>query len=243
MDYYNFLKNRFSEDFFKGKKTKESAIEKAYSDMSRRAAGHKPEMKEKCVEWLSYKVFNTELPDITSEEAFDEWHKKTCEELKSKCEMFGTIGRSQKVINMAFKYLSCVDDTYDHVLPYCHMTLDSYTLNWYKTIISEKEKKNLKEWSKIDDYENEYYSIQKKIREHLKDNQQYFVTIGSAESSSIALPTIPFEAEFVIWEGEIIKVKYNTIIKELNNYKNKGKEKDEWLIGQMFDDYLNDYDL
>lgn len=239
MDYYTFLKDRFSESVFKGEKTKQAAIEKAYADMSRRATGHKPAMKKDCVEWLLEEVFDKNLPNITSQEAFDAWHKKICDELKKRHKAFGRIGRSQKVINMAFKYLACIDDTYAHVLPYCHMTLDRYTLNWYKTIISKDEKKNLKEWSKIDDYDNEYNPIQEKIREYLKENRQYIGTIGKAESSPIALSCIPFEAEFVIWEGEIIREKYNALINAINKYKKEGKKKDNWLLGSIFDDYLN----
>ncbi len=238
---YSELKNRFATEVFKGNKNTTAALEKAYADMSRRATGHKEQMKIDCLTWfLENEVFQGAL-SCKNQEDFDNWHKETCLALKDIHKGFGRIGRSQKVINMAFKYLSCVDDTYNAILPFCHMTLDGYTLNWYKTIISKEEIKNLTEWSKISDYDTEYYPIQKRIRNYLSTQPQYSIPVGNAETKALSLSKIPFEAEFVIWEGEIINAKYNAIIKELNNYKTKGKEKDCWLIENLFDTYLQSY--
>lgn len=235
---YSELKNRFKEEFFKGEKSERNALEKAYADMSRRAQGHKPQMKEDCIEWLlNEKVFE-KVKSCKSQKEFDEWHKETCEGLKNIWGSFGTIGRSQKVINMAFKYLSCVGDNYDNILKFCHMTLDGYTLNWYKTIVSKEEKKKLTEWSKIKDYDNEYYQIQDRIRKELKKGFEYSIRIGCSETKKIAIPETPFEAEFIIWEGEIINYKYNELVKKLNKYKQEGLKNDEWLIEHIFDDYL-----
>ena len=115
------------------------------------------------------------------------------------------------------------------------MTLDGYTLNWYKDIGGKWV-----EWSKIDDYD-EYFKIQEDIREYLNSHNEYCVTIGKKITKKINVSNIPFEAEFVIWEGEIIKSKYNAIIKKLDNYKINGKKKDSWLIDNLFDDYLQSY--
>ncbi|MEE1126242.1 MAG: hypothetical protein U0L18_09990 [Acutalibacteraceae bacterium] len=235
--YITELKNLFSKENFKEKKDIRSAIEKAYADMSRRAQGHTFEMKEDIVNWLIKDVFNTPF-DFKSQEDFNNWHKEICLELKKHHNnfdsKFGKIGRSQKVINMSFKYLACVDNTYNNVLPYCHMTLDSYTLNWFKSI--NKDFKNIK-WSTIDDYE-QYAFIQEKIRKHLDNKAIYSIKIGTEKTSGLELPCSPFEAEYIIWEGEKINNKYNSLLKEINNYKNCGKEKDKWLIGSLFDKFL-----
>lgn len=233
MNHFAFLKNRFANEVFKGEKTKLTALEKAYADMSRRATGHTSAMKETCVTWLFEEIFSQPL-EIQSQAEFDRWHKDTCEALKHLHGSFGRIGRSQKVINMAFKYLSCVDHTYDSILPYCHMTLDGYTLNWYKTI-----NRNWKaiEWSKIDSYD-EYIAIQREIRRYLSNNITYSIKIGNEETEKINLSTLPFEAEFIVWEGEIINAKYNNLIKGLKNYASSGKEKDHWLIGDLFARFL-----
>lgn len=232
---YEKLKERFTSGVFKGEKTKERAFEKAYADMSRRATGHKASMKTACMQWLEENRVFEKVLTCTTQEDFDRWHREACEKLKEIHGNFGRIGRSQKVINMAFKYLSCIDNTYDSVLPFCHMTLDGYTLNWYKEIGGEWV-----EWSKIDDYD-EYFNIQEDIRNHLQNNTEYSITINKKATKTIPLSNLPFKAEFIVWEGEIIKSKYNNIIKDLVNYKNKGKEKDKWLIDDMFDCYLQDY--
>ena len=232
---YSELKTRFATEVFKGDKNTTAALGKAYADMSRRAAGHKNQMKIDCLTWLlDNEVFQSAL-NCKNQSDFDNWHKETCIKLKEIHSGFGKIGRSQKVINMAFKYLSCVDNTYDTILPFSHMTLDGYTLNWYRDIGGQWI-----EWSKIDNYD-EYFKIQEDIREYLNNHNEYCISIGKMVTKKIAISNIPFEAEFVIWEGEIIKAKYNAIIKELNNYKTKGKEKDCWLIENLFDTYLQSY--
>ena len=229
------LKTRFTNEVFKGEKSFFAALEKAYADMSRRATGHNSQMKTDALTWIiDNEIFKRAL-DCKCQDDFDAWHKETCIKLKEIHKGFGRIGRAQKVINMAFKYLSCVDNTYNHILPFCHMALDGYTLNWYKDIGGQWV-----EWSKIDNYD-EYFKIQMKIRNHLKNNNKYCITIGDKTTKNFKISNIPFEAEFVIWEGEIIKAKYNAIIKELNNYKTKGKKKDSWLIDDLFDSYLQTY--
>lgn len=137
---------------------------------------------------------------------------------------------------MAFKYLSCINNDYDSVLKYCHMTLDGYTLNWY----NQKFNASVKEWSKIKDY-NVYKEIQEKIRSEIENGCSYSIKIGNKETKNIDLPTTPFEAEFIIWEGEIINSKYNDMVKSLNNYKKEGREKDNWLIESIFDNFLSEF--
>ncbi len=235
------LKDKFKKEAFKfkGDETEEKAIEKAYADMSRRATGHNEQMKTDCLAWLiEDEIFKNAL-NCKTQEDFDVWHKDTCIKLKEIHKDFGTIGRAQKVINMAFKYLSCVDSEYDAILPFCHMTLDSYTLNWYKNNVRKKEQKAPAEWSKIKDYYNEYYPIQEKIRNYLKNDPKYSIRIGEETTKTIDIPDTPFEAEFIIWEGEIINSKYNELVKSLNKYKREGQKNDRWLIGDIFDTYLN----
>ena len=230
------LKNRFTNTVFSGNRNKRTALEKAYADMSRRATGHKSHLKETCINWLLNEVF-IENFSFDSQEAFNVWHKNTCLGLKSKMGSFGTIGRAQKVINMAFKYLSCLDGAYNEerfnqVFQFCHMTLDGYTLNWYETFGDLRVI-----WSKIDDYD-EYARIKEEIREHLSECCEYSIKIGERTTQSIEVSATPFLAEFIIWEGEIINSKYNSLIKQLNEYNNGGKDKDAWLVGDLMDSYL-----
>ena len=241
MEKNEMLVKRFYEKNFKGELTKKKAIELAYADMSRRATGHTKQMKNVCVKCLVEEVFDKPFT-FKSQEEFDDWHKKICEKLSEKLntvnESFGRVGRAQKVINMAFKYLSYVDDTYDKVLPYCHMTLDSYTLEWYKSI--NKKWKRI-EWSKIDNYDD-YYSIQDYIRKYLdRGNVQYCICVGEKTTEKINLPNSPFEAEYIIWEGEKINSRYSELTKSLKTYRDTDRKNDEWLIGNLFDEVLAEY--
>jgi len=249
MSYYptiDDLKNQFHEIAFKNKaETSQKAIEMAYADMSRRQEGHTPAMKKVCVKWLADEVFTDSL-QITD---FNTWHKETCETLIAKMNSvtpgFGTVGKAQKVINMAFKYLSCITNQHDSILEQCHMTLDGYTLDWYKTDVLSGKGDNI-QWSKIERYAD-YMDIQDNIRKYLEQNSEYYINIGSKKTEPVLLLDDPFDSEFIIWEGNIIKEKYNSIINALNNYtqgsqgRSAGKEKDAWLIGSLFDDFLREY--
>ena len=241
MDEFSTLKTRFGNDVFaKTERTEIKALEKAYADMSRRATGHTEAIKNHCITWLTSKFESLKEQMKSKNFDFNIWHEDVCEGLKTemnKCKKgFGTIGRAQKVVNMAFKYFSCIGKEYDSLHPMCHMTLDGYTLAWYKSFSQRK----VKEWSKIDSY-NEYKKIQDEIKKHLIANITYEFSIGTRNSSKICLSCIPFEAEFIIWEGEITKQKYNNLIKDLEKYANNGKNKDNWIIENSFDDYLKDY--
>lgn len=240
------LKKQFRDIAFKNKaETVEKAIEMAYADMSRRQEGHTSVMKAVCVKWLTEEVF-TESLQITD---FNTWHKETCEALIAKMNSvtpgFGTVGKAQKVINMAFKYLSCISNQYDGILAQCHMTLDGYTLDWYKTDVLSGRSDDIP-WSKIERYDD-YMHIQDNIRYYLEQKPEYVIKIGSRETCPVRLPDCPFDTEFIIWEGNIIKAKYNGLINALNNYtqgsrgQQDGRQKDSWLIGTIFDDFLRDY--
>ena len=247
------LKNRFTYRVFAQKKKNiRTALDCAYADMSRRQNGHTPELKEACIDYLET-VFSSPLKI----DDFDNWHKNLTHELISKWNAqvadFGTVGKAQKVINMAFKYLSCIPNDFDGILPNCHMTLDSYTLEWYEIKVkpwakSQKKPvgKKVSAWSKITSYE-EYLTIQNNIRDYLATNANYSILIGGKSTPEIKLPVAPMKAEFIVWEGQIVERKYNGLIKLLDNYAKEkqelpsGQGYDDWLINTLFQDYLKDY--
>ena len=72
------------------------------------------------------------------EEGFDRWHENACmlflQLLADNGYSSATYGQAQKVINMAFKYLYCLEgaDNYSHVFEQCHMPLDSYILGYLR---------------------------------------------------------------------------------------------------------------
>lgn len=252
---YEMLKERFDTRVFANKeRTVRAALDNAYADMSRRQNGHTPEMKNVCIDMLA-DVFSA--PAQIAQTDFDTWHRELSEELvrrwNSVEQGFGTVGKAQKVINMAWKYLSCISNEYDRILPSCHMTLDSYTLDWYEATVKPWAKdhrrrvgKKVSAWSKIESY-GEYLLIQHNIRDYLASGAPYSITIGTKQTQQIPLSSIPMEAEFIIWEGQIIARKYNDLIKLLENYASENKELetganyDNWLVGTLFQDYLEGY--
>ena len=236
------LKEKFRDENIKSqdKDNVRLAVTLAYADMSRHANGHREVIKNECVEWLIEEI--NKYPD--NKPSFDAWHKTKCKALKDKltssaethnCSFKGTIGRAQKVINMTFKYLLVLEDKkYNSIKNDLHMALDSYTLNWYKSI-KPKNQKAIDSWSKLDNYED-YYAIQKTIRDSISEGSNYNAGFISEINNKkeeynackqIKLPNNVFEAEFIIWEGEKNKEAYKNTIKTLINYS-----KDKWFISK-----------
>ncbi len=263
-DVLTMLFNRFGDTAFKNKdRTIDEAWNLAYADMSRRAGGHKIEInKRPSIIFLTDGTIPTEkIPDdfpndfipflkvitdkkkFDKQKDFDEWHEDCCKGLRAamtSADFKGKYGRAQKVINMAFKYLMYTDPEYIGAQEFCHMTLDSYTLAWYRSDVNPKEKSI--EWSKLDDY-GKYLDIQDKIRTYLATDQNYSIHIPVMGDFTIEhLPKEPIRAEFIIWEGEKLREKYTDLVKDIKSYYKEGeeggKEKDSWLINDSFSDFL-----
>ena len=239
------MKESFGKAFNNKERTVKEALDLAYADMSRRAQNHKDTNKSASIGYLLeesspfLKVINREKT-FKDQKEFDDWHQGICETLKERMtrNLFeGTIGRAQKVINMAFKYLRCCCDAgeYPDHFKFCHMTLDSYTLTWYKRVTGKKEAYT---WSKIDDYDK-YLLIQEEIRSYLSDNPAYSVDIAELGKFAIErLPEQPIQAEFIVWKGETLSKKYNELVGSINSYKKSGITEDAWLIGEKFSQFL-----
>lgn len=147
-----------------------------------------------------------QTPNEENQDSFDKKHEKWCREFIEDCNFIVTVGKAQKVINMAFKYFYCCQDAVknENAFKHCHMPLDSYTLDWVKTISKSDICKKDQAWSKLD--EKAYIRIQKHIREHLKENETY---------SKLS----PFLAEFYIWPEEQWRRAYTSISKILKEGK------------------------
>ena len=116
----------------------EYAVNKAYIDMQPRTIkGHKISLTEPLREKLAdrfCKYFKDPAPSTESD--FDKIHSDFCDFFLTELnKIFAStpqeFGKAQKVINMAFKYLYCFDDATSYLphFTYCHMPIDSYTLN------------------------------------------------------------------------------------------------------------------
>ena len=86
--------------------------------------------------------------------SFDVFHGKVCKKLKEcfpEKETNITYGQTQKIVNMAFKYLYCLFYKYGKLkegqFAACHMPLDSFSLEWFKRKFKEKNFSNLDSYS------------------------------------------------------------------------------------------------
>ncbi len=203
------------------------AVKKAYIDMTPRTIKGLADIHNKTfneafdniLSELADRFINYFKSAIKSETEFDNWHKDVCEKFQ---EDFNNLlenynketsqisyGKAQKIVNMTFKYIYCFDnninsDYFSDYFKYCHMTLDSYTLNWFledvRNWVKENNdfkfnKKEIHAWSNLREgnYNDKfsYLWIQTQIRAYLKQQTKY--------------PTTPFYAEFIIWQEEKAK--------------------------------------
>ena len=174
------------------------AVNAAYGDAKRTFKGINGRATE-ANDNLASKIqtyFQTPAPNNLT--CFDELHNKWCDafisDLKDKRYTSTTYGQAQKVVNMTFKYLYCLDDattTYNKYFEFCHVALDSFTLEWIWRNCNLSQTESHDDWSKIqyDDQSTKkattlgYKKIVDKYRTHKPAS--YLDT--------------PFQSEFVFW--------------------------------------------
>ena len=127
---------------------------------------------------------------IRSQDEFDEWHKKTCEDLKNayNCSKtktaFGrenalTVGHAQKWINMTLKNLVALGGIGpdEPLVAFFHAPVDRIIIDNAKELgISPSEIGLSNEWSKWDAYDGNasYMAFQRKLREGRKNITSLF---------------------------------------------------------------------
>lgn len=161
-----------------------------------------------------------------SQNDFDDWHHEMCEKFRA-CfnnKNFENLqyGKAQKIVNMTFKNIYCLRDAEkkEDYFKYCHMPLDSLTLEWfYRKVKPANRKKEytraeIPAWSKLcyGSEENApnlgYKSIQEDIRKHFENSAEW----------------TPLKAEFVIWPQIQLELAAEGLFKQL------------WHIGEGPDD-------
>ena len=186
------------------------AFDNAYGDAKRTLTGIRDFQKEKetakgriVEKMLDY--FNGPAP--SGQEAFDVLHEEMCmlwcTQFTESSKDLGTYGKAQKIINMSFKYLFCCEDAKEHYahFQYCHMPLDSFTLEWIKRFVKD-EKKNalhvgkIDSWSKMQNADTEYY-----IDTNGKEFYPYdrYVKWIRDYTHDRKWSISPLELEFIIW--------------------------------------------
>lgn len=231
-NYVNDFKDGIRFEFKKCKNLKfdphnpdlfEAAVKEGYGDAKRTFTKigefwqKKPELKEKLFKSLAEKIRTLFLcTDIE----FNSWHKETCKYFCNELNENGyeaAYGQAQKIVNMALKYLYCLDgaEQYEYIFKKCHMPLDSFTLEWFKRTINTKSDENEKikseTWSKMS--EETYDKVCSKIFKELSDQN--------------VLPQNPLMAEFIIWPEIQLNLATEAFYFALNNISEKS-EKDKF---------------
>ena len=179
----------------------------AYKDFTPRTiAGLKKENIQSALNWLAKELFDY---IHSSNKDFEVWHKETCLSFCdriNRCHGRIPYGKAQKIVNMSFKYLFCLNDSQKYSSKFidCHMALDQYTLEWFIRVVLTKEKHKhisvtrIREtsWSKLECGSNKeeysYLWFQNEIKNYLKSNNSIYVTEDGEHLSSLL-------AEFYIW--------------------------------------------
>lgn len=172
--------------------------------------GHNKEALTKLYEYLAreYCSYFKEDKEYTLGD-FDNWHYKMCLEVqtyyKKQISVELQYGKAQKIINMTFKYCFCLKNAekYINKFQFCHMPLDSYTLDgWFKQDVLSWKNKNLENksdkllktkipaWSNLTDVT--YGEIQNIIREYLQKARHIYKDEKRASLTS-------FQTEFYVW--------------------------------------------
>lgn len=239
-----FDDNQLNDDAIK------KAIKKAYEDSQPRLIVGHSQLGNNILDWEAIKYLKERIEVFLKGEVenFDDWHETTSGTfLKKYNELLKTIkdvnnetqqrGKAQKIINMTLKYLYCMQEDDDNIFKDCHMTIDSYTLEWFFRVANYKEedgkvvkcctKKEVGCWSKMSD--KKYENIVKRIRTYLEEEQhQYYID----EKNKMT----PLQAEFIIWEEEKIRAALLALTDEKRN--NYDKENLSSLIN-IVEDRIN----
>ena len=167
--------------------------------------------------------FQDTAPNPKDSTCFDGLHDTWCSEFISDLNTVGytiaTYGQAQKVVNMTFKYLYCLDDAtnYNDHFEHCHVALDSYTLEWIWRNCNISNTETHDDWSKIqyDDRPTKKTTTlgYKKIVDKYRKNKP------------ASYPDTPFQSEFIFWPEIKMHLACEAFYFALNdNLSNKEKE-------------------
>lgn len=213
-EFINGVKRR-NPDFFKAltsvasEKAVKTAVTLAYNDAKRTMngiggfSGERDGAVGKIALGLM-EYFKKDPPG--SEIVFDGFHKSLCDlwrnDFKKIDSSLCTYGKAQKIVNMAFKYLYCCRNAtdYGNYFGYCHVPLDSVTLEWFCRECRNREVSiktgNISKWSTIDVYGDETTD------ECAAGNKKFYTYMFFQKHFRewFASGSTPLQAEFIRWQ-------------------------------------------
>lgn len=154
-----------------------AASSRAYRDMSRTIRFNnllnedRLLLREKVTTIFKDEILILRTSEISNQNEFDLWHKNLCNriiETYRDQEIKLTYGQAQKWINMTIKYLYVLGySSFENVFDYLHIPVDNYIFE-----IAMKQYGVIKPnvaWSKWDDYDCQYLTYKKAIKNKIKD--------------------------------------------------------------------------
>lgn len=239
----------------------EDAVKAAVGDLTERTLKKKenvenyPTTEDAKVEELKKVGFINIIKDYFNEEPlvnkakFDDWHHKACEKVESAFAKYydnWAYGKAQKIVNMTLKYVYCLDwseGCREH-FKFCHIPLDSYTLEWIvrnifdKDIFDGRQGNNGKPLNAIKGLVDSWSNLKFKLEgESIKENEKYpykyFVDwvrkYFSDQQKSIDYSELfPLEAEFYIWK----EIQLHIALEGILNYFGEDKQKQDNLLSK-----------
>ena len=206
-----------------------AAVQTAYNDAARTftGIGGKSDKAKKILAGEIKKYFDNKMPCVTKDD-FDGLHFNLCkafiDQLKKDGYNSATYGQAQKVVNMTFKYLYCLPDattTYNEYFEYCHVALDSFTLEWIWRNCDPRSRdlNKYEAWSNLN--KDDYYAGKTK-----RPGYDSIVALYRDKiPSSLHTDCTPFQAEFIFWPEIQMHLATEAFYFALNdNMSNKQKE-------------------
>jgi hypothetical protein len=208
------------------------SISMGYTDMARHNRIGVSTVKNAGVAFLKKAIGGYFAGTHKTDTAFDKWHQENCCGLQCVCAAINsrfTIGFAQKWLNIIFKYIYAYIKIYGipnntptnlllnasnlkYYFEYCHMALDTNTKTWFHQVVAPKPPLDEMVWAKIVNYTTDYYNLQVKARDKVKNKSQEIVDELQKKVIAEKLPfpdvakglTITgdetlFRLEFLIW--------------------------------------------
>lgn len=207
----------------------EIAVSWAYNDAKRTMHGITKDDREEAEDAIvkEFKAYFTN--SAPCEKKFKESHIRLCNAWINSFEggsSLGTYGKAQKIVNMTFKYLYCCTniDNFENHFKYCHMPLDSFTLEWCKRNIQEIDPNKIGSWSKMKDEKSDTYKESKNIEKY---SYHYYVARIRDYVAINKIELTPLQLEFIIWPKMQLELATENYLFTLTDEYKKTSEKEK----------------
>lgn len=207
----------------------EIAVSWAYNDAKRTMHGITKDDREEAEDAIvkEFKAYFTN--PAPCEKKFKESHIRLCNAWINSFEdgsSLGTYGKAQKIVNMTFKYLYCCTniDNFENHFKYCHMPLDSFTLEWCKRNIQEIDPNKIGSWSKMKDEKSDTYKESKNIEKY---SYHYYVARIRDYAAINKIELTPLQLEFIIWPKMQLELATENYLFTLTDEYKKTSEKEK----------------